>query len=93
MPRWIFRLLLLVALVGLGAAAIAWSVRRDGADVDMRRLAWVATARQLGPVGYRDPAGAISPDGKLFAYSSGFVGSKVTLSKSVSASLFGPACW
>src|SRR3954447_15636020 len=35
------------------------------------RLAWVGDAHQLGPVGYRDPAGAISPDGKWIAYSEG----------------------
>ena len=31
----------------------------------------MATAKQFGPVGYRDPAGAISPDGKWIAYSEG----------------------
>jgi Tol biopolymer transport system component len=34
-------------------------------------ITWVATARQFGPVGYRDPAGAVSPDGKWIAYSEG----------------------
>ena len=34
-------------------------------------LSYVTTAHQLGVVGYRDPAGAISPDGKRFAYSEG----------------------
>ena len=34
-------------------------------------LAWVATARQLGVVGYRDPVGALSPDGTLIAYTEG----------------------
>src|SRR5688500_1751770 len=34
-------------------------------------LTYVTTAHQLGVVGYRDPAGAISPDGKHFAYSEG----------------------
>jgi len=38
---------------------------------DDRRLVWVATAHQYGPVGYRDPAAAISPDGKWIAYSEG----------------------
>jgi Tol biopolymer transport system component len=53
-------------------AAIVWSVRRDDADSeDDARLTWIATARQLGPVGYRDPAGAASPDGKWIAYSEG----------------------
>ncbi|NNF25623.1 MAG: hypothetical protein HKN73_00180 [Gemmatimonadetes bacterium] len=31
----------------------------------------VATASQMGPVGYRDPAGGISPDGRLVAYTQG----------------------
>ena len=32
-------------------------------------LQFVKAVRQKGPVAYRDPFGAISPDGKLFAYS------------------------
>ena len=35
------------------------------------RLHFVTTARQFGPVGYRDPAGAMSPDGVWLAYSVG----------------------
>ncbi|HEY2905807.1 MAG TPA: hypothetical protein VGJ29_07880 [Vicinamibacterales bacterium] len=31
----------------------------------------MATAHQFGPVGYRDPAGAVSPDGNWIAYSEG----------------------
>ena len=31
----------------------------------------MATAHQFGPVGYRDPAGAVSPDGEWIAYSEG----------------------
>lgn len=38
---------------------------------EMPRLTYVTTARQLGVVGYRDPAGAISPDGTRIAYSEG----------------------
>jgi Tol biopolymer transport system component len=34
-------------------------------------LSYVTTAHQLGVVGYRDPVGAISPDGKHFAYTEG----------------------
>src|SRR4051812_29225769 len=34
-------------------------------------MAWVGDAHQFGPVGYRDPAGAISPDGRWLAYSEG----------------------
>src|SRR5436190_12893386 len=46
-------------------------MRRGGSDIDPVRLAWVATAHQFGPVSYRDPAGAISPDGRWIAYSEG----------------------
>jgi WD40 repeat protein len=35
------------------------------------RLRYLTTARQKGPVGHRDPVGAISPDGKWIAYSEG----------------------
>src|SRR4029450_11435996 len=41
------------------------------AAIESPPLSYVTTARQLGVVGYRDPAGAISPDGKRFAYSEG----------------------
>lgn len=34
-------------------------------------LVWVATAQQNGIVGYRDPVGAMSPDGALLAYAEG----------------------
>ncbi len=34
-----------------------------------RPLKLVTSVRQKGPVAYRDPFGAISPDGRLFAYS------------------------
>ena len=34
------------------------------------RLEYVATAHQAGPVGFRDPQGAVSPDGKWLAYTS-----------------------
>jgi Tol biopolymer transport system component len=33
------------------------------------QLHYVTTAHQLGPVGYRDPLGVISPDGEWLAYS------------------------
>jgi Tol biopolymer transport system component len=47
------------------------SMPRASDEIDRRRLTWVATAQQYGPVGYRDPAGAISPDGRWIAYSEG----------------------
>jgi Tol biopolymer transport system component len=34
------------------------------------RLRFVVEARQLGPVGYRDPVGVMSPDGQWLAYAS-----------------------
>jgi len=64
------RLLALAILLVVAAGAILWSMRRSG-DVEPVRLAWVAAAHQFGPVSYRDPAGAISPDGKSIAYSEG----------------------
>jgi Tol biopolymer transport system component len=69
--RSLGRAFLLIVLVILGAGAIAWALRNRGAEIDPARLAWVATAHQFGPVSYRDPAGAISPDGKWIAYSEG----------------------
>src|SRR5262245_34255851 len=60
--------LLFILFVALASAFVLWLPRGQTADP---RLAWVATARQFGPVGYRDPAGAISPDGKWIAYSEG----------------------
>jgi Tol biopolymer transport system component len=65
--RWIAALFVSLA----GVAAIVWAVRRDETSSSSPRLEWIATAHQLGPVGYRDPAGAISPDGKWIAYSEG----------------------
>ena len=59
-------LLTLVATAGLIAFWATWN-----RDVDTSRLSWVATAHQFGPVGYRDPAGALSPDGRWIAYSEG----------------------
>jgi Tol biopolymer transport system component len=38
---------------------------------DPPTLTYVTTAHQFGVVGYRDPVGAISPDGKRFAYTEG----------------------
>jgi Tol biopolymer transport system component len=60
---------LFICLAGIGA--ILWMTRPGRVAVDRSRLAWVATAYQLGPVGYRDPAGGVSPDGKWIAYSEG----------------------
>jgi Tol biopolymer transport system component len=64
------RLAALSLLVASGTAAYLFTRPRTDAS-DAHRLAWVADAHQFGPVGYRDPAGAISPDGKWIAYSEG----------------------
>jgi Tol biopolymer transport system component len=58
-----------VTLVVAAAAVMAVTARQSAPDVD--RLAWIATAHQFGPVGYRDPAGAVSADGRWIAYSEG----------------------
>jgi len=59
----------LLALLAGVVAALAW--RRAENPVASDTLAWIATAHQRGPVSYRDPAGAISPDGRWIAYSEG----------------------
>jgi hypothetical protein len=61
--------LLLIVLAG-GVVFVARGRMPPPAPVSPR-LTWVATAQQFGPVGYRDPAGAISPDGRWIAYSEG----------------------
>jgi len=53
------------------AILVAWAHRSDLDAPSGVALTWIADAHQLGPVGYRDPAGAISPDGKWIAYSEG----------------------
>lgn len=70
-----------VTLVGVAAvAAVAWWVGSErGARptasapgaVRVPVTTWVATATQHGIVGYRDPAVAIAPSGRLVAYSEG----------------------
>jgi Tol biopolymer transport system component len=65
------RLAMLVALVAAAVAAVAVWSRRETVPDATPLLTWIADAHQLGPVGYRDPAGAISPDGKWIAYSEG----------------------
>ena len=50
---------------------ILWAQPVLPTAADLPALTYVTTAHQLGVVGYRDPVGAISPDGKRFAYSEG----------------------
>jgi len=64
------QLILLTIVVG-ALVAMLWARSAAPPAVDPPTLAYVTTAHQLGVVGYRDPAGAISPDGKRFAYSEG----------------------
>ena len=65
----------LVALVVVVALALAvWLLRErslPAAAEASATLTYVATAHQLGVVGYRDPAGALSPDGRFVAYAEG----------------------
>ena len=67
------RVLLLLAVLAAAAAAF-WmrpspSVAASPATTPV--VHWVATAHQLGIVGYRDPAVAVAPGGRLVAYSEG----------------------
>lgn len=65
------RATVVLAVVILGVAVMLWTRPTPVASIDPPKLTYVTTAHQLGVVGYRDPAGAISPDGKRFAYSEG----------------------
>jgi hypothetical protein len=67
--RSLVQLVLWALLVAAGVAL--FFVPRHAPEPGMERLTWVADAHQFGPVGYRDPAGAISPDGRWIAYSEG----------------------
>jgi Tol biopolymer transport system component len=64
------RALILFVLVIAALAALVWQ-RRPPPQPGVPQAVWVATAHQHGPVGYRDPAAAISPDGRWVAYSEG----------------------
>ena len=63
-----------LVLVGAAIAAVVvvvWMRPSPVVSIDPPQLSYVATARQLGVVGYRDPVGAISPDGRNLAYAEG----------------------
>jgi TolB protein len=62
-----------LTVVGIATLAlVAWSMRDYGTDAPPPpRTTWVATAHQQGVVGYRDPVGVLSPDGRMLAYSEG----------------------
>lgn len=53
------------------AAILAASVCAPSTGQPAPRLQYVATANQYGPVGFRDPVGSISPDGRWLAYGEG----------------------
>ncbi|MEW6321144.1 MAG: hypothetical protein AB1635_08645 [Acidobacteriota bacterium] len=66
------RALVLAAVVAAGAVAWWSQAGRDSSlPANAPRMAWVATASQLGVVGYRDPVGVQSPDGRRLAYAEG----------------------
>jgi Tol biopolymer transport system component len=67
----VIRQALAIGVVLLLALAAATARARRDPPIESSRLSWVATAHQLGPVSYRDPAGAVSPDGRWIAYSEG----------------------
>jgi Tol biopolymer transport system component len=63
------RLILLATLLVAALAAMFWL--RDREIGDLERLEWLATAKQLGVVGYRDPVGVVSRDGQRLAFVEG----------------------
>ena len=66
------RLIALVIVIALALAAMFLRARPAPAASDAPApLTYVVTANQLGVVGYRDPAGELSPDGRLVAYAEG----------------------
>jgi WD40-like Beta Propeller Repeat len=65
------RQLVLLAIIVSALITILWAQPATPTAAGLPELTYVTTAHQLGVVGYRDPAGAISPDGKRFAYSEG----------------------
>jgi hypothetical protein len=64
-------ILLTVIVVGALIAMLWLRPAASPAPMALPQLEYVTTAHQLGVVGYRDPAGAISPDGKQLAYAEG----------------------
>ena len=57
-----FRLVGAAVLLGAGGCS-----SQDTAPTEHPGLVPLATVRQFGPVGYRDPLGVISPDGQWLA--------------------------
>ena len=77
MPGMVRRLVTLAVIAG-GLVAF-WRLAENrpipsrGGEEQEATVQWVATARQQGIVGYRDPAVAIAPGGRVVAYSEGRV--------------------
>ena len=65
------RQLVLLAIIVSALITIVWAQPVTPPAADLPTLTYVTTAHQLGVVGYRDPVGAISPDGTHFAYAEG----------------------
>ena len=65
------RSLILSGVIVAGVSALLLGSQSTPAVLDPPQLSYVTTAHQLGVVGYRDPFGAISPDGSRFAYAEG----------------------
>src|SRR5215204_1961514 len=65
------RAVAIVAVVVVALVAMIWTRPISTPSHELPQLSYIATAHQLGVVGYRDPAGAISPDGKYLAYAEG----------------------
>ena len=66
------RSLILSGVIVAGVSAILFGRQAaTPAAGDLPQLSYVTTAHQLGVVGYRDPFGAISPDGTRLAYAEG----------------------
>ena len=60
-----------VIVAGVSAAGVRTPAVPASSGLDLPQLSYVTTAHQFGVVGYRDPVGAISPDGTRFAYTEG----------------------
>lgn len=65
------RSLILSGVILAGLSALVLGRQATPPAEELPRLSYVATAHQFGVVGYRDPFGAISPDGTRLAYTEG----------------------
>ena len=65
------RALVLFGVVVWALVALLWARPAMVLGGEPPRLTYLTTAHQLGIVGYRDPAGVISPDATRLAYTEG----------------------